>query len=271
MVAQRVLITGGASGLGRALTEQYLDRGDKVLFTDINSERAEQTLAELRGRGDVHFLRADVCRDQDWTELVDWTRDQWDGLDVLVNNAGVAASGRFDRIPIEDWDWIIEINLKSVVRGCRAFVPMMKQQRNGYLVNIASLAAFGSIPAMSSYNVTKCAVVSLSETLRYELAPYGIKTTVACPAFFQSNLAESLRSTEPSMHQTVRKLLSRGKLTAEQVAKILVQAQLRGRFLVLPQPVGRQLYFTKRFLPFLFSRELRRLASQYYKKFEENQ
>jgi NAD(P)-dependent dehydrogenase (short-subunit alcohol dehydrogenase family) len=269
MVSQRVLITGGASGLGKSLVEQYLARGDRVLFTDIHHERAGETLSALQSRGELHFLQADVCRGEDWSRLVEWTGHHWGGLDVLVNNAGVAASGRFDRIPMEDWEWIIEVNLKSVVRGCRAFVPMMKQQRSGHLVNIASLAAFGSVPAMSSYNVTKSGVVSLSETLRYELAPYGIRTTVACPAFFQSNLAESLRSTEPSMEQTVRKLLSRGKLSADQVAAIIVQGQLRGRFLVLPQSVGRKLHFTKRFLPFLFSRELRRLAGQYYRKFEE--
>jgi NAD(P)-dependent dehydrogenase (short-subunit alcohol dehydrogenase family) len=270
MGSQRILITGAASGLGKALAGQYLARGDKVLFTDIHHERAAETLSELKSQGEIHFQPADVCSDSDWQGLVSWTEAQWGGLDVLVNNAGVAASGRFDRIPMEDWDWIIEVNLKSVIRGCRSFVPMMKQQRSGHLVNIASLAAFGSVPAMSSYNVTKSGVVSLSETLRHELAPFGIRTTVACPAYFQSNLADSLRTTEPSMHDTIRKLLSRGKLSADQVAAIIVDAQIRGRFLVLPQSVGRSLHFTKRFLPFLYNRELSRLAERYYQKFEES-
>ncbi len=267
-MSKRILITGGASGLGKALAGQYLSRGSRVLITDIHDQRADETLQELSPRGEIHFVRADVCQDSDWQSLVSWTDQRWGGLDVLVNNAGVAASGRFDRISMEDWDWIIELNLKSVIRGCRAFVPGMKRQNCGHLVNIASLAAFASVPAMSSYNVTKSGVVSLSESLRHELSPYGIRTTVACPAFFQSNLAESLRTTEPSMQDTIRKLLARGKLSADQVADIIVKAQIRGQFLVLPQSVGKNLYFTKRFLPFLFNRSLTKLAGQYHRKFE---
>jgi NAD(P)-dependent dehydrogenase (short-subunit alcohol dehydrogenase family) len=107
------------------------------------------------------------------------------GLGVLVNNAGVGAGGRFERIPLEDWDWIWEINLKGVVRGCRTFVPL--------------LAAIMNLPAMSSYNVTKAGVLSLSETLRLELEPYGVHTTVVCPAYFRTSLGDRLRSPDPGV------------------------------------------------------------------------
>ncbi len=267
---QSVLVTGGGSGLGRALAQAYLEQGDRVLITDINRERGSDTQKALSGQGDIHFLPGDVCSDTDWASLLSWVESHWGQLDVLVNNAGVAGSGRFDRISMEDWEWIIELNLKSVIRGCRTFVPLMKRQGHGHLVNIASLAAIASVPVMSSYNMTKSAVVSLSETLRYELMPYGIQTTVVCPGFFQSNLAESLRASEPSMHATMRKLLASGKLTAEQVAHIIVKAQRRGHFLVLPQQVGRSLYFIKRFLPFLYHRGLRQASERLCKKLEEH-
>jgi len=267
---QTVLITGGGSGLGKALAQAYLERGDRVLITDINRQRGLDTQAALSFAGDIQFLQADVCSDSDWASLLHWVETHWGRLDVLVNNAGVAASGRFDRISMDDWDWIIELNLKSAIRGCRTFVPMMKKQGRGHLVNISSLAAIASVPVMSSYNLTKSAVVSLSETLRYELMPYGIRTTVVCPGFFQSNLAESLRTTEPSMQATVRKLLASGKLSAEQVAHIIVRAQHRGRFLVLPQQVGKSLYFIKRFLPFLYQRGLRQASERLRRKLEEH-
>src|SRR5690606_11174933 len=115
-------------------------------------------------------------------------------------------------MPMADWEWIIDINLKGVVRGCRAFTPMMKKQGSGQLVNIASLAAVANAPTMSSYNVTKAGVVSLSETLRHELAPYGIGVTVVCPSFFQTNLADTLLTPETGMDTTVRQLQTRSKL-----------------------------------------------------------
>lgn len=253
-MSNRILITGGASGLGRALAEQYLRQGHRVLITDINEERGRQTEAELQRIGAVHFLRADTTVDDDWDALVAWTGKHWQGLDILVNNAGVAAAGRIDRIAMDDWDWIIDINLKGVIRGCRSFVPTMKRQGRGHIINIASLAAIVNPPTMSSYNVTKAGVVALSETLRHELAPYGIGVTVACPSFFQTNLAESLRSPEPGMDGTVRKLLAGGRLTPEDVARSIVKGAGRGRPLVLPHLEGRIVWWLKRYLPVLFER-----------------
>ena len=142
----RILITGGASGLGRAMAEQYLKQGARVLITDINSEGGEQTVEALQPLGEVHFQHADICSDADWSRLLDWCRAQFGGLDILVNNAGVAGLGRIDHVPMADWDWILEVNLKSVVRGCRTFVPLFKQQGHGQIINIASLAGIASRP-----------------------------------------------------------------------------------------------------------------------------
>lgn len=267
-MSKRVLITGGASGLGKALAREYLKAGARVLITDIHEQRGEDTVFELKPLGEVHFIKASTTVDADWQRLLDWVQQNWQGLDVLVNNAGVAASGRIDKISMEDWDWIIDINLKGVIRGCRTFVPLFKQQKHGHLVNIASLAAVANAPTMSSYNVTKAGVVSLSETLRHELAPYGIHVTVVCPSFFQTNLADSLRTPEQGMDQTVRKLLAGGKLSAEQVAAKIVQAQRKQRFLELPHLEGKALSLIKRYAPALYNYGLADAGRRLYKKLE---
>lgn len=269
-MGKRVLITGGASGLGKALAEQYLKQGDKVLITDIHAERGEQTVFELRQLGDIQFVVANTTLDEDWDKLVEWVAKHWGSVDVVVNNAGVAAAGRIDTMPMADWEWIIDINLKGVVRGCRAFTPMMKKQGSGQLVNIASLAAVANAPTMSSYNVTKAGVVSLSETLRHELAPYGIGVTVVCPSFFQTNLADTLRTSEQGMDSTVRKLLAGGKLSAEQVAAKIVRGANRNTFMVLPHLEGKALYLIKRYAPFLYNRGLADAGRRLKKKLERN-
>jgi NAD(P)-dependent dehydrogenase (short-subunit alcohol dehydrogenase family) len=246
----------------------YLRRGARVLITDNNGERGERCVGELPAAGELHFLRADTRSDEDWNLALNWCRQHWDGLDTLVNNAGVAAAGRFERIDLSDWEWIIGINLQGVVRGCHHAVPLFKTQRRGRIINIASLAAIASAAGMSSYNVTKAGVVSLSETLRHELAPYGISVTVACPSFFRTNLGESLRSPEPGMEKAVGRLLEGGRLNAGQVAERIIQAAGKGRFMVLPDREGALLWRLKRYLPFLHERMAARLGRRFKVKLE---
>jgi NAD(P)-dependent dehydrogenase (short-subunit alcohol dehydrogenase family) len=166
----RVLITGGASGFGQALATHYARTGHRVLVTDLAHDAP----------GGVLYRPLDVRDDEAWSGAVRWIDGNWDGLDLLVNNAGVAAGGRFDSSPVDDWEWLIDTNLMGVVRGCRAFMPMFKSQRGGRIVNVASMAGLVHPPGMSSYNAAKAAVVALSETMLHELAPYGVGVSVVC-------------------------------------------------------------------------------------------
>ena len=124
----RVLVTGAASGLGAALTAAFRARGDEVLATDLAGAD----------------LRLDITSDDDWAAALALVEERWGGLDLLVNNAGVAGGGRIDVAGLDEWEWIVEINLLGVVRGCRTFVPMFKRQRSGRIVNVASLAGPGA-------------------------------------------------------------------------------------------------------------------------------
>lgn len=241
-MADRILVTGAASGLGRAVATRFRQAGWRVLVSDVDGEAAKDTARELK----ADAIRLDVTADDDWAAARDWCEREWGGLDVLVNNAGVAAGGRFEKIGMPDWDWIWEINVKGVVRGCHTFVPDFKKRGSGHLVNVASLAAIMNLPAMSSYNVTKAAVLSLSDTLRLELAPYGVHTTVVCPAFVRTNLESRLRSPDPAIATLMHKLMVSSKITAADVAEQVFTAVARKKFLVLTHPDGRRSALLKR-------------------------
>jgi NAD(P)-dependent dehydrogenase (short-subunit alcohol dehydrogenase family) len=250
---KRVLITGGASGLGRALALRYAQAGWQVCITDLNDVRGADTLKELetssRAGAEMLYRHADVTSEDDLQTVADELDTRWGGLDVLINNAGVAQAGAIEDVTLSDWEWIININLLGVVRGCKVFTPIFKRQRSGHIVNIASMAGLLDVPRMASYNVSKAAVVALSGTLEQELMDDGIHVSVVCPSFFQTNLEESMRTTDPGLKKMMGKLLSSGKLTAEQVAERIFSAVEKQETYILPHAEGERLWLAKRYLP----------------------
>lgn len=249
-MTRRVFVTGGASGLGRALALRYARGGARVCIGDIHDARGEETLAELRRHApEAEYVHCDVTREEDLIGVRERLDQRWGGVDVVINNAGVAQAGAIDAVSVEDWRWIIDINLLGVVRGCRVFTPLFKRQRGGHFVNVASMAGLLDVPYMSSYNATKAAVVSLSETLHNELAEHGIGVTVVCPSFFQTNLAESLRTPDPGLRAVMTKLLSRSPLTADDIADEVFRAVAAKQFYVLPHREARAAWRLKRLLP----------------------
>ena len=249
---KRVFITGGASGLGRALALRYARDGWRVAIADLNDARGEATREELAAFGiPALYFHADVTREADLQAVADELARVWGGLDVLVNNAGVAQAGAIEDVPLSDWQWILDINVLGVVRGCKVFTPILKRQGHGHIVNIASMAGLLDVPRMASYNVSKAAVVALTTTLEQELADDGIAVSVVCPSFFQTNLEETMRSTDPGLKKMMSKLLSSGKLSAEQVADAIVEGVAKRQVHILPHVEGERLWRAKRYLPHL--------------------
>lgn len=247
----RVFITGGASGLGRALAEAYARDGAKVCIGDINAERCAETLAALKALGaEAHALPCNVTDEADLVAAAAWLKQSWGGVDLVFNNAGVADAGGIDEMPIADWQWMIDINLLGVVRGCKAFVPMLKSQGSGHLINTASMAGLIHPPMMSAYNATKAAVVALSETLQAELHPQGIKVSVVCPAFFRTNLAESVRTANADMARLTSKLINKSPIGADEIAAMVKAGVARGDFHVLTHAKERRIWLFKRAVPF---------------------
>ncbi|HVM46130.1 MAG TPA: SDR family oxidoreductase [Candidatus Thermoplasmatota archaeon] len=246
-MALRVFITGGASGLGRALAERYARDGARVLIGDIHEGRMDETVKALGAN--AASIRCDVTKEEDLLAAARWCDEHWGGVDRVFNNAGVSQGGGIDVTPMADWEWIVDINLLGVARGCKAFVPILKRQRSGRIVNTASMAGLTHPPHMAAYNATKAAVVSISETLRTELAEHGIGVSVVCPSFIRTNLLESFRGATPDVQRTTKRLLTRAKLSAEEVAQIVHRGVERGDFLILTDKDGTQAYFAKRLMP----------------------
>ncbi|MDE9366673.1 SDR family NAD(P)-dependent oxidoreductase [Luteipulveratus sp. YIM 133132] len=239
---KRAIVTGGTSGFGQALVEQLVADGATVLAIDVHEQAAEGALP-----AGVLYRRLDVRDEEGWDELRNWVEATWGGLDLLINNAGIAVGGRIDVTSLDDWDRIVEINLMGVVKGIRAFVPMMKEQGSGHIVSTASLAGLVHAPGMAAYNVVKAGVVALSETLRYELAPWNIDVSVICPSFFRTNLAESLGGKDVEMEETAVRLITQAPRSAQEVAAKAYDAMQRRRFIILTDQDGVAAYNGKRF------------------------
>jgi len=256
-MTRRVLVTGGASGLGAALVDAFVARNDRVLVMDLPSG-----LDKLDQRDGVDLLAADVTSDSDWAAALAWVEQTWGGLDVLVNNAGIAAGGRIDACSLEEWQRAIDINLLGVVRGCQTFVPMMKQQAGGHIVNTASLAGLVHPPAMGAYTAVKAGVVALSETLSYELHPWGITTSVVCPSFFRTNLAASMTGADKAMGAIVSRLIDKSAITAADIAAVVMKGIDKKQAVIVTDAPARKAVRTKRFARPLYDREQRRFAAK---------
>lgn len=246
--SKRVLITGGASGLGKAMALKFSSHGHHVAIVDLNDERGQETLDQLKQHGvDAFYQRCDVRSSEDLQAAVAATQKRWGGIDVMINNAGVAAGGPFDWVSSEDWEWVMDINFFGVLRGCQACVPVMKEQGSGHLVNIASMAGLLNPPGMSNYNVSKAAVISLSETLVAELQPWGIGVTCVCPSFFKTNLGESMRSPDKTTSTKLEKLVGGSSdLSADDIASMIYDAVESNQFLLMPHEKARMAWDYKR-------------------------
>lgn len=235
--AARALVTGGSSGLGASLCRALIARGYQVVSADI-------TLPAEPVEG-VGHLSLDVRSDQDWSDAVAWVDREWGGLDILFNNAGVAGGGRVDVAGIEEWEWITEINLFGVVRGAKAFVPMMKRQRSGLIVNTASLAGLVHPAGMGSYNAVKAAVVAFTETLGHELAGHGIRAAVICPSYFRTGLVDTMQGSDEAVGTVIGALVAHAPLGPDEIAAAVLEALDRGEELILPDEAARAAYELK--------------------------
>ena len=230
----RSLVTGGSSGLGAALCRALVARGDQVVSADVNLPPEP-----VEGVG---YLTLDVRSDQDWSDAVAWVDREWGGLDLLFNNAGVAGGGRVDVAGLDEWQWITEINLFGVVRGTRAFVPMMKRQRSGTIVNTASLAGLVHPAGMGSYNAVKAAVVAFSETCSHELAEYGIAVSVVCPSYFRTALVDNMQGSDVAVGTVIGALVANSPTSADDIAAAVLAGVENGDELILPDEAAQAAY-----------------------------
>ena len=251
----RVVITGGGGGLGRAFARHFAAKGATILIGEIDQAGALETKALVESLGGKAFTAScDVSKAKDVEALAALAVEHMGGADVVINNAGVAVAGPMGDIPLEDWEWIMGINLWGVIYGAHYFTPIMKRQGSGHFINVASLAAIAQAPNMAPYNVTKAGVVALSETLAAELKSSGIGVTVLCPSFFETNIMNNGRTTnmKAGIQTFIAKVMHKSKVQASDVAECAVKAAEKGQLYALPHREGRLTWGLKRLAPGLF-------------------
>ena len=245
------IVTGAGSGLGRATSVELARHGWHIALADINPSGAEETLALVRtSGGDGQVERLDVTKPEEWQALRDRLKATWPQLDLLVNNAGVGVGGDVGKLPLEDWHWIININLYGAIYGCHTMIDWMKENKSGaHIVNVASMAAIVSAPSMAPYNITKAGMVSFSETLYSELAPFNIGATAVCPAFFPTNIINSGRFGSEQARTMAHRMMSQSRATADQVARLIYRAIDRKELYVFAPAQATFFWRLKRLMP----------------------
>jgi NAD(P)-dependent dehydrogenase (short-subunit alcohol dehydrogenase family) len=246
------VVTGAASGIGRAMAERFAREGMKLVLADVQERQlAEARDAIARGGTEAIAVPTDVSRWEAVDALARRAFEAFGAAHVVCNNAGIGAGGLTWEMPEADWSWVLGVNLWSVVHGVRAFVPRLIAQGEGHVVNTASIAGLVSAPGMSAYCATKHAVVAISECLHHDLAiagHSGVKVSVVCPAWVKTAISDSDRNRPASapkrpqaspqehmLQELVRSAVA-GGIPAEDVANQVLDAIVNERFWVLTHP-----------------------------------
>jgi NAD(P)-dependent dehydrogenase (short-subunit alcohol dehydrogenase family) len=255
------VITGAASGIGRALADLCVQGGMKTVLADVEVEALAKTEAELRAAGaPVLAVRTDVSRAGDVEALAQKTLEVFGAVHLLCNNAGVGMEATLWESTLAEWEWVMGVNLWGVIHGVRAFVPLMlAQDTECHIVNTASMAGLISGPGLGAYKVTKHAVVSLSETLHHELAERGakVRVSVLCPGFVNTRIMDSARNrpghlppsapaggASAARWEGIRQLVPAG-IPPAQVADAVFAAVREDRFYILTHPEGKEAVRTR--------------------------
>ncbi|WP_328861133.1 SDR family oxidoreductase [Streptomyces sp. NBC_00306] len=262
---QLVLVTGAASGIGRATAFAFAEAGARVVAVDRDAEGAARTaeMARLIGAPEAWGEAVDVSDEEAMEKLADRVATEYGVVDVLVNNAGIGLSGSFLQTTSADWKKVLDVNLWGVIHGCRLFGRQMAERgQGGHIVNTASAAAYQPSKALPAYSTSKAAVLMLSECLRAELAGKGIGVSAICPGFVNTNITSTARfagvdaAEEQRRQKKSARLYGLRNYPPEKVADAILRAVVRNQAVVPVTPEARGLRFMSRFTP----RTLRAIA-----------
>jgi len=254
---KRAFITGAASGLGKAFSLELAKEGWTIGMVDINmAELTEAATAVNTLGGKALTFHLDVSDKNEYKSVANQFLEQAGGIDLLFNNAGVGDGSAFEAYALENYDWMTGINQLGVVYGCYYFIPIMKKQRSGHILNTASAAAIGCAPTMGAYNMTKAAVVAISETLYGELMDFNIKVSCIQPTYFKTNVVQYARG-GALVKKATQTFIDKSGLEAKEVAQeILTRAGKNELYILLPKSAYK-MWLMKRLAPVWFRKKIK--------------
>jgi NADP-dependent 3-hydroxy acid dehydrogenase YdfG len=218
-----VVITGASSGLGEATARLLAAEGASVVMGARRVERLKSLAGELTGKGGKALAVATDVTDREQVKgLVDAAVQAFGRIDVIVNNAGLMPQAPLERLKVDEWDQMIDVNIKGVLYGIAAVLPYMQRQNSGHIINVSSVAGHKVGPGFTVYAATKHAVRALSEGLRQEVKPYNLRTTVISPGAVATELPSSV--TEPDVAERLRKFYAEVAVPADSFARAVAFA-----------------------------------------------
>jgi NAD(P)-dependent dehydrogenase (short-subunit alcohol dehydrogenase family) len=238
------VVTGGGSGIGRALAHRFAAAGMRIAIGDIEAAAMGATVDELGGDGDrVVGVKCDVRSVEDMERLRDETVQRFGCVHLVCLNAGVAPAGRLLDTSLDVWEWVLDVNLRGVIHGVHVFAPLLAEQGAGHVVCTASAAGLIDTPTVGPYGATKHAVVGIASALRGELGERGVGVSVLCPGLIKTRIFESERNRPQGMPdpakdnpilEQYREMVATSGAPPQQVAEAVYRAVLDNQFFVFP-------------------------------------
>ena len=244
-------ITGGASGIGLGIAKAFAFAGMNIVIADLRRDHIDKAVEYFKSRDlPVHSILLDVSDRKAFKKAADEAEQTLGQVDILCNNAGVNIIRTMDQATYEDWDWLIDVNLGGVFNGIKTFVPRMKERGRGHIVNTSSIAGIVAGPGNGIYSATKFAIRGLSESLRYDLAPFNIGVSVLCPGTVATRLEESEENRPEKYEGPVddetkeardftgkifKEVLPTG-MSPDEVGEKVLKGILKNDFYILPHP-----------------------------------
>ncbi|WP_373080726.1 SDR family NAD(P)-dependent oxidoreductase [Zhongshania sp.] len=246
------VITGAGSGIGRCLAIQLAEAGARLAISDINAAGLDATLKALPTSTDARSYIVDASSQESVFAHAKEVGNDFGGADYVFNNAGATVVGTFENLDVDEIEWQLNINLWGVIYGCKAFLPIMREQGSGCLVNISSVFGLVGFPAQSAYNMSKFAVRGLTECLWQELAGSGIQAITVHPGGIKTNIEKGsrrCRNAGPTEDKFQRQADDMLVTTPERCARDILKGVARGRRRILTGKYSRTLYYLARLFP----------------------
>lgn len=225
------VVTGAASGIGRATAEALQAEGARLVLCDIRKEEVEQVALDLRAKGEVLSYAVDVALLPQMARFSDFIREQIGAVDVLVNSAGILKTGGYEDTSFEAWHQVMEVNFWGALHATKLLVPAMVERGAGSVINVASASGIVGFSKLTAYSTSKFALVGFSESLRAELGTTGVKVSTICPGLVRTPIARNSELPSEEVRE-IEDLLERKGISPDRVAQAIVRAVMRGTPLV---------------------------------------